>query len=282
MAGTSRDLALSFDSVAHTYDDIRPHYPAALFDDIESITGLRRGDRVFEIGCGTGIATRSLLDRGFVVDAVEPGPTMARIALERAHGLPLHVEPGTFETWKPGDRSYTAVFSATAIHWVDPRVRWAKAASVLRDGGHLALATTRTVDGGGFADLNAMSQDLHDEHLFSDFGRSPSSESLETALTAAGDDIGLVWGEADPKGGAHPAGSWFEPSVVRTYHWEQSYDATEAVRLLSTYSAYLAMDDDRRSALMDSLARLVDEELGGSVSRPYLSILAVARGATGN
>lgn len=273
----ARDLGLLFDSVADTYDEVRPHYPATMFDDLERIADLPEGSPVLEIGCGTGIATRSLLDRGHSVDAVEPGPAMARVALERAHGLPLHVDPGTFEAWEPAGRRYALVFSATAIHWVDPEVRWPKAASVLVPGGHLALATHRTVDGGSFADLYTRSRGLHEEHQFTEWGSSPTAEALESELASAGRDIGLVWGAADPKGGAEPADQWFEPATVRTYQWEQSYTATEAVQLLSTYSVYLAMDTERRQSLMAALARLVDDEFGGHVSRPYLSILAVAR-----
>ena len=36
---------------------------------------------------------------------------------------------------------YAAVFSASAIHWVDPDVSWRKAADALVDGGSLALVS---------------------------------------------------------------------------------------------------------------------------------------------
>ncbi len=40
------------------------------------------GDRVLEIGCGTGQLTRSLLARGLRVTALEPGDQLIRIAEE--------------------------------------------------------------------------------------------------------------------------------------------------------------------------------------------------------
>jgi hypothetical protein len=36
---------------------------------------------------------------------------------------------------------YSAVFSASAIHWIDPDVSWRKAADALVDGGSLALVS---------------------------------------------------------------------------------------------------------------------------------------------
>src|SRR5438132_12961717 len=69
------DPRLSFDAAAAIYDEIRPRYPAAMFDDLFRL--LLPGPVVLEVGPGTGQATRDLLDRGAVVHAVEIGPAMA-------------------------------------------------------------------------------------------------------------------------------------------------------------------------------------------------------------
>ncbi|MGC5412996.1 SAM-dependent methyltransferase, partial [Streptomyces sp. DT225] len=71
--GPSR--ALSFDRAAAQYAAARPSYPDALFDAVEDIAGRPlRGARALDVGAGTGISTRRLLDRGARVVAVEPGP----------------------------------------------------------------------------------------------------------------------------------------------------------------------------------------------------------------
>jgi hypothetical protein len=47
------------------YDRSRPEYPPEIYQLLEGRCGLRLGARVFEIGPGTGLATkRLLLDRG--------------------------------------------------------------------------------------------------------------------------------------------------------------------------------------------------------------------------
>jgi ubiquinone/menaquinone biosynthesis C-methylase UbiE len=46
--------------------------------------GIRRGDRVLELGCGTGLMTRQLLDRGAEVTGVDRSPHMLDRARARA------------------------------------------------------------------------------------------------------------------------------------------------------------------------------------------------------
>jgi SAM-dependent methyltransferase len=269
-----------FDAAAEDYEAWRPHYPAALFDDLAVLAGLSPGSRVLEIGCGTGIATRDLLDRGWVVDAVEPGAQMARVARREAgRAAALHIDVTTFEDWVPGAAPYALVFSATAIHWVDPRVRWTKSAIVLEPGGHLALATNRTLRGGSFDELYEQSAGLERRHApeMIEEGQSPELEQFLSDLDAAALDIGTLWGAADPKGGGAAAGGSFEAPVLCTYPWEKTYDRDQAIGLLGTYSPYLALPEEQRTALLDGMGELIDERFGGAVTRRYLSILAVAR-----
>ncbi len=74
---SARTLARSYGKVfngfAGEYDRHRPTYPDALVDEACAVAGIGNGDRVLEIGCGTGQLTRSLLARGLRVSAVEPG-----------------------------------------------------------------------------------------------------------------------------------------------------------------------------------------------------------------
>lgn len=69
-----------FDQVAEDYDLHRPKYPEALLDHAREIAAVGAGERVLEIGCGTGQLTRYLLARGLRVSAIEPGDRLIALA----------------------------------------------------------------------------------------------------------------------------------------------------------------------------------------------------------
>src|SRR5256885_12225749 len=73
-------LRATFDQAAELYDRARPGYPRELFDDFAELGQLRPGDRVLEIGPGTGQATVPMAERGFHITAIELGPSLAAVA----------------------------------------------------------------------------------------------------------------------------------------------------------------------------------------------------------
>ena len=60
----ARSYGKVFNEVAVEYDRNRPPYPDALVNQACEVAGIGDGDRVLEIGCGTGQLTRSLLREG--------------------------------------------------------------------------------------------------------------------------------------------------------------------------------------------------------------------------
>lgn len=135
-----RSYGKVFDQVAAEYDRHRPTYPEQLIGLACEIAGLERGDRVLEIGCGTGQLTRSLLARGLRVTAIEPGAQLAGLAQQRLQGTgELELVNARLEEARLPHEHFRAVFSASAIHWVDPDVGWQRAADALVPDGTLAL-----------------------------------------------------------------------------------------------------------------------------------------------
>jgi 2-polyprenyl-3-methyl-5-hydroxy-6-metoxy-1,4-benzoquinol methylase len=115
------------------YDRCRPLYPDALIDEV--LDPEPAGLDVLDVGCGTGIASRAMAERGAEVLGGGSRSTMAEIA--RSHGI--DVEISAFEGWDAAGRSFDRVTSARPWHWLDMRVATAKAASLPRPGGRLCL-----------------------------------------------------------------------------------------------------------------------------------------------
>jgi ubiquinone/menaquinone biosynthesis C-methylase UbiE len=139
---TARRYGNVFDEMAAEYDRHRPAYPDELVDQACQVAGIGSGDRVLEVGCGSGQLTRGLVARGLHVTALEPGKSLIALArrnLEGAGGVEF--VNARFEDALLPREQFQAVFSASAFHWVDPKVSWQKAADVLVPGGTLALVS---------------------------------------------------------------------------------------------------------------------------------------------
>jgi ubiquinone/menaquinone biosynthesis C-methylase UbiE len=130
----------TFDGVAELYDAARPGYPETLVDQVSRAAGLRPGDRVLEIGCGTGKATRLFAQRGVRVVALEPGSNLIGVARRSLTEFPnIEFIDSTFEEWSPEPATFKLVYAAQSFHWIAPEVQFSKSASVLAPGGFLAV-----------------------------------------------------------------------------------------------------------------------------------------------
>lgn len=129
-----------FDGVARLYQATRPGYPEELAAFVAATAGLSPGARVLEVGCGTGQLTERLVPFGFALTAIDVRPAMVAAAQERVSGGGVTFLAVAFEDFDPAGASYDLVISGAAFHWVDPEVRFGKAARLLRPGGWLAVA----------------------------------------------------------------------------------------------------------------------------------------------
>jgi SAM-dependent methyltransferase len=105
-----------FTDQAGVYGQARPDYPRELIDLLVSDAGLEPGNCVADFGAGTGILTKDLVERGFVVTAVEPNDRMRSEA-----NVPSAVWiDGSFESTYLPDESQDWAVAAQAFHWADP------------------------------------------------------------------------------------------------------------------------------------------------------------------
>jgi ubiquinone/menaquinone biosynthesis C-methylase UbiE len=137
---TARSYGKVFDEIAVEYDRRRPAYPDELVDQACQVAGIGSGDRVLELGCGSGQLTRALVARGLHVTALEPGKNLIALARQNLEGAgEAEFVNAQFEDALLPREQFQAVFSASAFHWLDPKVSWQKTADVLVPGGTLAL-----------------------------------------------------------------------------------------------------------------------------------------------
>lgn len=122
------------------YVRYRPGYPPEALEPLSRDCGLGPGATVADVGAGTGIWTRRLLDAGCRVLALEPNEAMRQAGRAQLGDEPrLSWRAGTAEaTGLPGG-SVELVTAAQAFHWFDrPRTR-AELARVLAPDGSMAV-----------------------------------------------------------------------------------------------------------------------------------------------
>jgi len=125
-----------FSNRVENYRRYRPGYPAAVIDLIRTTAGLRDGTRVADIGSGTGILTRLLLDAGWEVFAVEPNAPMRLAAAADLRVLPrFHSIDARAEATGLPAAAVDAITCAQAFHWFDRDTARAEFARILKPGG---------------------------------------------------------------------------------------------------------------------------------------------------
>lgn len=129
-----------FSERVDNYIKYRPGYTPETVTHIADAAGLTPGAAIADIGSGTGILTRLLLDRHYTVYAVEPNGPMREAAEVSLQQYPdFHSVNGAAEATTLPDQSIDLITSATAFHWFDPLPTQAEFRRILKPGGHVAL-----------------------------------------------------------------------------------------------------------------------------------------------
>jgi SAM-dependent methyltransferase len=212
--------ALSFGARAELYDRVRPSYPPQV---LPLLFANLAGNRVADVGAGTGKLTAVLASAGWDVDAVEPDPDMRAILAARLPGIRVHAGRG--EALPLPDGSVDVVIYGQAWHWVDDVAGAHEAARVLRPGGVLAMLWNYEDDATGW---------------IGQLGRivgSPRSRDL-----------------AGP-----PALHRFGAAQVYGLSWSREQDVSGLPDYALSHSAVAVLPDQQREAVLADVRRLTTE-----------------------
>jgi ubiquinone/menaquinone biosynthesis C-methylase UbiE len=131
-----------FSDRVENYAKYRPRYPGDLLAFICEI--VPQPARIADIGSGTGILTRQLLDAGYEVYAVEPNRPMRAEAERFLEADPLfHSVAGLAESTSLPDQSVDFITCAQAFHWFDRAKAKAEFRRILKNRKLIALIWNR-------------------------------------------------------------------------------------------------------------------------------------------
>lgn len=136
-----QDPTRRFSVRVDAYARYRPSYTAEVTALAERECGLRAGQVVADIGCGTGLLARLFLERGCEVFGVEPNPEMREAGRKALAGQArFHSIDGRAEATTLATASVDFVTAGQAAHWFDADRAHAEFARILKPGGWLLLA----------------------------------------------------------------------------------------------------------------------------------------------
>ncbi len=96
-----------------SYDDFMGRYAVVLAPLFAQFAGIEAGQRVLDIGAGTGALTRELINRGADVVAAEPSPEFTRALRERFPEAEVHETPA--ETLPFADDSFDVALAQLVV-----------------------------------------------------------------------------------------------------------------------------------------------------------------------
>jgi trans-aconitate methyltransferase len=90
-------------------------YVTSYGQDVLALLNPQAGERILDVGCGTGHHVRALADAGVTAVGIDASPAMIAAARERYPGLQFEVADASDFVF---DRLFDAVYSNAALHWV--------------------------------------------------------------------------------------------------------------------------------------------------------------------
>ena len=253
----ARGVAESFGGEAERYNRTRPTYPQAMVD---AILAASPGRDFLDVGTGTGISARPFQMAGCRVLGIDPDDRMAAFAREGG----IEVEVAKFEEWDPAGRTFDALIAGQTWHWVDPLLGAAKAATVLRPGGRIALF------------WNAMSLSPEVAEAFSGVYRRvvPEFPFFRNGAPGGVTSYAPLFGRAaDGLRQARP-GAFDEPSQWH-FGWERPYTKDDWLEQVPTFGGHSQLPPDKLAELLDGIGDVI-VSVGGSFTMGYTAVVVTA------
>ena len=254
----------TFNTVADTYEKIRPGYPDELYRALFDYAPLDASSSAVEIGIGGGQATPPVLETGCALTAVEYGDKLAQVCREKFSGYPrFSVITGKFEDAALPDGVFNLVYSASAFHWVPEEIGYPKVFRILKSGGAFARFANHPYQAKDNPDLFRDIQRCYAEYYYPYYHKTPVTppeytEEQAAARAAIADKYG------------------FTDTRYVIFHRTRTLTAAEYRTLISTYSDHITIEESIRERFFDAVEETINR-YGGSLNIFDMIDLQLAR-----
>lgn len=246
-------LGWTFDTVASTYEKMRPGYSDELYDAIFDYIPIGEESHAMEVGIGGGQATLPVLKTGCRLTAVDPGEKFSALCRDKFRAFSkFSVITGKFEEVSLEENACDLVFSASAFHWVPEEEGYQKVFRVLKSGGAFARFANHPYRDKGKPALSDDIDALYARY-YSTYHKKAHKPPVEytEAESVERADIAKKYGFTDVR--------------YAMFYRTRTFTAQEYVQLLGTYSDHIAIEETIRSKFFAGIAEAINDH-GGTMT----------------
>lgn len=248
-----KGLEWTFDTVASTYEKLRPGYVEELYRTIFSYIPIDEHSNVVEVGSGGGQATTPILETGCRLIAVEQGEHFSELLKNKFKEYPgFSVITDKFENTEFAENAFDLVFSASAFHWIPEKVGYEKVVSILKPGGAFARFANHPYRDKGNPALSKEIDGIYDEYYYTFHNKERQVLKEYT--------------EEQAKERAMIASKYgFTDIQYALFQRERIFSAEDYVKLLGTYSDHIAMEETIRNKFFEKI-KVAIKKHGGTIT----------------
>ncbi|RKI77955.1 class I SAM-dependent methyltransferase [bacterium 0.1xD8-71] len=242
-----KGLEWAFDTVAATYEKLRPGYPDDLYKMLFNYITINKSSHAVEVGIGGGQATLPVLKTECNLTAVEYGENLSKLCEKKFEEYKnFSVITGKFENISLPDSQYDLVYSASAFHWVPEDIGYPKVYDILKSGGAFARFANHPYRDKSNPVLSTEIDKLYSKYYCTYYNKEFKAEteySEEQAVHRA--QIAEKYGFTDIR----------HAMFYRT----RTFSAKEYIELLGTYSDHIAMEEKIRTEFFAKIEETINQ-----------------------
>ncbi len=248
----NNSLNWTFDTVADTYEKLRPGYVDEVYQTIFDYAPINNTSRVVEIGIGGGQATLPFLKTGCNLTAVDYGENFCEICREKFKEYPnFSAVSRKFEDTELNGE-YDLIYSASAFHWIPEEMGYKKVYDVLKDGGVFARFANHPYRDKCNLALSEEIDRIYAEYYYKYYNIEPETP--------------IEYTEHQAYNRAFIAEKYgFTDIQYKLFYRTRTFSAKEYIMLLGTYSDHIAIEEKIRNEFFSKIEDAINRH-GGEIT----------------
>ncbi len=248
-----KGLEWTFDTVASTYEKLRPGYNKELYEMLFDYIPITNSSNVVEVGIGGGQATLPILKTGCNFTAVEYGEQFSKLCKEKFKTYPnFKIVTNKFELTNFENDAYDLVYSASAFHWVPEEIGYPKVFSMLKKGGVFARFANHPYRDKGNPALSEAIDEIYAEYYYKYHNKKQEKSTEYTEKQAKSRAI-----IAEKYG--------FTDISYGLFFRTRTFLAKEYITLLGTYSDHIVIEEKLRTEFFSKIEEAINMH-GGKIT----------------